>query len=117
MNLEQMRAICLKFPRATEQVQWSDDLVFKVCGKMFAVALLDGVGLDRTGNVLAFKCTPEEFALLTEREGIIPAPYLARAHWVSVETFDILSAAELTRRLRQSYDLVVAGIPKKRRPA
>ena len=106
-----MRAICLKFPQATEQVQWGDDLVFKVCRKMFAVARLDS-----SGNVLAFKCGPEEFAMLIEREGIIPAPYLARAHWVSVETFDILSAAELIRRLRQSYDLVVAGIPKKRRP-
>jgi predicted DNA-binding protein (MmcQ/YjbR family) len=112
MTLERMRAICLKFPQATEQIQWGDDLVFKVCGKMFAVARLDGAG-----NVLAFKCTPEEFAMLIECEGIIPAPYLARAHWVSVETFDILSAAELIRRLRESYDLVVAGLPKKRRPA
>jgi predicted DNA-binding protein (MmcQ/YjbR family) len=111
MTLERMRAICLKFPQATEQVQWGDDLVFKVCGKMFAVARLDGAG-----NVLAFKCTPEEFALLIECEGVVPAPYLARAHWVSVETFDILSPAELTRRLRESYDLVVAGLPKKRRP-
>jgi predicted DNA-binding protein (MmcQ/YjbR family) len=112
MNLERMRAICLKFPQATEEVQWGDNLVFKVCGKMFAVATLDGAG-----NGLAFKCTPEEFAMLIECEGILPAPYLARAHWVRVETFDILSAADLSRRLRQSYDLVVAGLPKKRRPA
>jgi predicted DNA-binding protein (MmcQ/YjbR family) len=112
VNAEQVRAICLKFPEATEHIQWGDDLVFKVCGKMFAVAALEAVG-----NVLAFKCTPEEFGLLTEREGIVPAPYLARAHWVSLTKSDILSPAELARRLRESYDLVVAGLPKKRRPA
>ena len=50
-------------------------------------------------------------------EGIVPAPYLARAHWVSLTGFDILSAAELARRLRQSYDLVVARLPRARRPA
>jgi predicted DNA-binding protein (MmcQ/YjbR family) len=115
MTLERMRAICLKFPQTTEQVQWGDNLVFKVCGKIFAIASL-GVRLDGAGNAVAFKCTPEDFALLIECEGMIPAPYLARAHWVSVETFDILSAAELTRRLRESYDLVVAGLPKMRRP-
>jgi predicted DNA-binding protein (MmcQ/YjbR family) len=111
VSIDRVRTICLKFPDATEQIQWGDDLVFKVSGKMFAVAALEGAG-----NALAFKCTPEEFVLLTERDGIVPAPYLARAYWVSLTKFDILSAAELAQRLRQSYDLVVAGLPKARRP-
>lgn len=111
MTLDRVRTICIKFPHATEQVQWGDDLVFKVGGKMFAVARMDGKG----ENALSFKCSPEEFALLTEREGVIPAPYLARAHWVSLRRFDILGGAELARRLRQSYDLVFAGLPKKLR--
>jgi predicted DNA-binding protein (MmcQ/YjbR family) len=108
MSLDRVRTICLKFPHATEHIQWGDDLVFKVAGKMFAVAALEGAG-----NAVAFKCTAEDFALLTEMEGIVPAPYLARARWVSLTRFDILSPAELARRLRQSYDLVVAGLPKK----
>jgi predicted DNA-binding protein (MmcQ/YjbR family) len=112
MTIERIRTICLRFPQSTEQIQWGNDLVFKVCGKMFAVA-----ALESGGNALAFKCSPEEFALLIEREGIVPAPYLARAHWVSLATFDILSAAELSGRLRGSYDLVVAGLPKRARVA
>lgn len=109
MTLDRVRALCLKFPHTTEQIQWGDNLVFKIGGKMFAVANTDG----NPSNALAFKCTPEEFALLIENEGIVPAPYLARAHWVSLEKFDILSAAELARRLRESYDLVFAGLPKR----
>ena len=98
-------------PHATEQVQWVDDLTFKIGGKMFAVIRLEGTG----PNAVAFKCTPEDFALLTEREGIVPAPYLARAHWVALKEFDVLSATELARRLRESYDLVLAGLPRKLR--
>jgi predicted DNA-binding protein (MmcQ/YjbR family) len=97
-------------PHATEQIQWENDLVFKIGGKMFAVARLDA-----GPNVVAFKCRPEEFALLIEQEGIIPAPYLARAHWVSLARFDVLRPSELARRLRDSYDLVLAGLPKKLR--
>jgi predicted DNA-binding protein (MmcQ/YjbR family) len=108
MTIERARAICLKFAGATEQIQWGNDLVFKVGGKMFAVAALEAMD-----KALSFKCTPEEFALLTEREGIVPAPYLARAHWVSLTRFDILSAAELSSRLRQSYDLVFAGLTRR----
>ncbi len=108
MTIERVRDICLKLPQATEQIQWGNDLVFKIGGKMFAAA-----ALEAAGNALSFKCSPEEFALLTEREGIIPAPYLARAHWVGLTKFDIMTLKELERRLRESYDLVVSGLPKK----
>ncbi len=84
---------------------------------MFAVASLEEVVPDKAGNALAFKCTAEEFALLIECEGIGPAPYLARAHWVSLSAFDILSATELARRLHESYQLVVAGLPKRAQAA
>jgi predicted DNA-binding protein (MmcQ/YjbR family) len=62
---------------------------------------------------LSFKCSPEEFAELTERPGIIPAPYSARYHWVALETQDALALAELEQLLRQSYRLVVEKLPKK----
>jgi len=42
MDIEQVRAYCLSFPHATENVQWGNDLVFKIAGKMFAVAVLEG---------------------------------------------------------------------------
>ncbi len=109
MTREAIRGFCLKLPQAAENLQWGDDLVFKIAGKMFAVM---GLGEQGEGR-LAFKCSPEEFAILTEMEDIIPAPYLARAHWVSLRRLDALPPAELKKRLRDSYDLVVAGLPKK----
>ena len=108
MNADAVRRICLRFPHVTEQVQWEDDLVFKVGGKMFALAPLIPAKV-----MLSFKCTPEDFADLTEREGIIPAPYLARAKWVALLPGTTLPEAELKRLLRQAYDLVFAKLPRK----
>lgn len=110
MNIEQLRKLCLSFPGATEQIQWEDDLLFKVGGKMFAIAPLEPARFW-----LTLKAAPEEFLELTERPGIVPAPYLARAKWVAIETSDTLSPAELTALLRKSYDLVVAKLPQKTR--
>ena len=100
----------MSLPHATETVQWGNDLVFKIGGKMFAVMVLEPAPVW-----LTFKCTPEEFADLTERPNIIPAPYVARYKWAALETRDSLSPTELKRLLRQSYDLVLAGLPKKAR--
>jgi len=108
MDLDWIRRCCLSFPHATEQVQWGSDLVFKVGGKMFAVAPTEPAPV-----CLSFKCTLEESAELAERPGIIPAPYLARAHWVALQSEDALPRVEIKRLLRQSYDLVFAGLPKK----
>lgn len=107
MDIEWVRRHCLSFPHATEQVQWGDNLVFKVAGKIFAI-----LALEPGGQCLSFKCSPEESAELVERPGIIPAPYLARADWVALEDEDALSAAEVRRLLGRSYELVVAKMPK-----
>ena len=107
MDIEQLRKLCLSFPGVTEQVQWQDDLVFKVAGKMFAVAPLEPARLW-----LTLKADPEEFAELTERPGIIPAPYLARAKWIAIESPQTLPQSEAAALLRRSYDLVVAKLPR-----
>ncbi|HSE39360.1 MAG TPA: MmcQ/YjbR family DNA-binding protein [Acidobacteriota bacterium] len=107
MDFESIRKVCLSFPGATEDIQWEKDLLFRVGGKMFAV-----VGLEPEPENVAFKCTPEEFAELTLRDGIIPAPYLARHHWV-LANFDVLRKAELERLLQSSYQIVLEGLPKK----
>ena len=110
MNIDQLRKLCLSFPGATEQTVWEGDLTFKVANKMFAHTVLEVAPVW-----LSFKCSPENFAELTERAGIIPAPYLARAQWVALETRDALPHNELSALLRESYDLVVAKLPKKTR--
>jgi predicted DNA-binding protein (MmcQ/YjbR family) len=112
MDIEWIRDLCLSFPHTTEQIQWGDDLVFKVAGKIHAVTVLHPAKIW-----LCFKVSHEKFAELTERPGIIPAPYLARAKWVALETKDALPSDELTQLLRESYDMVVAKLPKKTREA
>ena len=62
---------------------------------------------------LSFKASPENFAELTERQNIIPAPYMARAQWVALQTRDALTRDELSRLLRESYELVFAKLPRK----
>ena len=110
MNVDWLREVCLSFAGATEQIQWSSDLLFKTGGKMFAVTPLEPAPV-----CLSFKASPENFAELTERPNIIPAPYLARAQWVALQTCDALPADELARLLRDSYDMVFARLPRKTR--
>ncbi|HKV29295.1 MAG TPA: MmcQ/YjbR family DNA-binding protein [Candidatus Acidoferrales bacterium] len=112
MNIDWVRKYCMAMPHATESLQWGDDLVFKISGKMFATLVLKPAKVW-----LSFKCSPEEFAELTERPGIIPAPYSARYHWVALETPDALAAAELEQLLRGSYDMVFAKLPRKTQAA
>ena len=111
MDIEEARAHCLSFPHVTENVQWGNDLVFKIAGKMFAVTVLEGA----SKYCLSFKCTPEKFAELGEQDGIAPAPYAARYHWVALEQFNALSEKELKSLLRNAYELVLAKLPKKLR--
>lgn len=108
MDVDRLRELCLSFPGATEQIQWGCDLVFKVAGKMFAVTPLEPAPV-----CLSFKASPENFAELTERQNIIPAPYMARARWVALQTRDAIAAEELSRLLRESYEMVLAKLPKK----
>ena len=110
MNVEAIRRFCLTFPQAKENLQWGDDLCFKVQGKIFAV-----VGLGAVPQGISLKCTAERFAELVEQEGIRPAPYVGRYKWVLVERLDILPTDELEGLIRQSYELVAARLPKKRK--
>ena len=110
MSIDFVREYCLSFPHATESIQWGNDLVMKVGGKMFAVMVLEPARVW-----LSFKCSPEEYAELVERPGIIPAPYAARYHWVALETRDALTQTELRQRLKRSYELVLEKLSKKTR--
>lgn len=108
-RLGALRAFALGLPATSVVRQWGDSLVFKVAGKVFLVIGLDGEVIDG----LAFKCTPAEFAALTDLDGITQAPYFAKRHWVRVADLAALPGTGLTDRIHRSYDLVVAGLPKK----
>ncbi len=108
IDIDWLRKVCLPLPGVTEQIQWGNDLVVKVGGKMFAVAPLEPAPV-----CLSFKCSDESFAELTERPKIVPAPYLARAKWVALESPDAVTRSELSELLRASYELVFAKLPKR----
>ena len=116
MDAEQIRAMLLKLPDVVETMQWGANLVFwaadkAIGGKMFAVVDLDGKG----GPVISYAAGPERFAELVEREGVIPAPYLARAHWVAVERWDVFRASEWQSELEAAHALITAKLPKRTR--
>lgn len=108
MDIDWVREYCLALSHTTEKVQWGDDLVFKIGEKMYAV-----VALEPGDHWLAFKCSPEEFSALVERPGIVPAPYLARAQWVALETYGALPTDEIKRLLSQAYSLIFRKLSKR----
>src|SRR5579883_2462628 len=133
MNLETLRKYCLSLSYVTENVQWEHLLVFRIetsssgksakmssrirkrrvktssrpQGKIFCIA-----NTEPEGARVTFKSTPEIFAELVELPSIIPAPYLARNHWISVETWDALPPHALLSYIKESYDLVWDKLPK-----
>jgi predicted DNA-binding protein (MmcQ/YjbR family) len=113
MRLPALRQYALSLPHTTVVKQWGECLVFKVAGKMFLLIALDGSTIEG----VTFKCTPDEFDALTEIDGITQAPYCAKRMWACVRDLSALSAPELERRVRRSYDLVTAKLPKKLRAA
>jgi len=116
MDNERIRKICLRLPHVTETLNWGHHLVYwagsrDIGGKMFAMTDVDGAG---TG-VLWFHCGAERFHELLEREGIIASPYLARAHWVTLERWDALRPSEIEEELARAHALIYEKLPKRTR--
>jgi predicted DNA-binding protein (MmcQ/YjbR family) len=107
MSVDEIREYCLSFPHATENLQWGDDLCFKIRGKIFATLALTAIP-----QKMCFKCKPESFAELIERENIHPAPYVGRYKWVMLDHLGALRNDELKAFIRQSYEMVAAKAPK-----
>jgi predicted DNA-binding protein (MmcQ/YjbR family) len=105
-----VRAFCLSLPHATEDVQWEHNLLFRIAGKMFCIANLEP---SVSPTKIAFKCTPEKFVELVEIEGIIPAPYMARNHWVAMIEMNALRQPEVKELIQSSYQLILEKLPKK----
>ena len=108
MDFEAAKALCRTFPGCTEDIKWDCNVVFSVGERMFAVT-----NTQTPANGMSFKVEDERFLELSDRPGIIPAPYLARAKWVYVEKASALSDTEAHALLRRSYELVLAKLTKK----
>ncbi len=114
MDNERIRELCLALPHVKETLNWGHHLVYfvgdkEIGGKMFAMTDLDGSG----AGVLWFHCGAERFHELLEIEGICASPYLARAHWVTVERWDVLRPREIEEELRQAHALIYEKLPKR----
>ncbi|MES2704780.1 MAG: MmcQ/YjbR family DNA-binding protein [Bacteroidota bacterium] len=105
MDLDKLRELCMSFPGATEGIKWEDHICFMVAEKMFCVT-----GEQGGANL---KVTPEEFEELTQRDGIVPAAYMARNMWVSIQKWNALKPKEWEHYVRQSYELIRSKLPKK----
>ena len=119
MNVERMRSLLLSLPHVVETMHWGENLLFRVGdkaigGRMFALLALDAA--EGSGRPLfSFAAGPEGFAELCEREGVVPAPYLARAYWVAVMSWDVFSGAEWRALLDGAHARVYARLPARAR--
>ncbi len=108
MDFEAACALCRTFPGCVEDIKWGCDSVYSVGLKMFAAS-----GSETPATGISFKVDDERFLELTDRPGIIPAPYLARAKWVHVNDAKALSDFDAAALLRRSYELVFAKLTRK----
>lgn len=111
-----MRGFLLGLPHVVETMQWGANLVFwvgdkTIGGKMFAVVDLDGRG----GAVMSYAAGPEGFAEMVEVDGVIPAPYLARAFWVAAERWDVFRKGEWEVQMRRAHGVVLGKLPVRTR--
>ncbi|MFE3762189.1 MmcQ/YjbR family DNA-binding protein [Streptomyces sp. NPDC059104] len=111
MTPAELRAFCLEFNAAVEEFPFTPETsVFKVLGKVFALSALDAEPLK-----VNLKCDPEEaLRLRAEHAAIAPGWHMNKRHWNTLTVAELPDA--LVRELvEDSYDLVVAGLPKAER--
>ena len=114
MDQHELKAACLALPGAVEEFPFGDEVsVFKVGGKMFALSALDGTPLE-----ISVKCDPDiARQLRAAHQAIRPGYHLNKRHWNTITLDGALPDQMVTDMLTDSYDLVVASLPKARRPA
>ena len=109
----QVEAYCRAKPESAVSTPYGPEpLVFKVCGKMFALlGHLDGK------PVVSLKCEPEQGLMLRATfPGITPGYHLNKQHWVTLPLDGSLPKGLALELVDGAYDLIIASAPKKRRP-
>ncbi|MGI5471540.1 MmcQ/YjbR family DNA-binding protein [Streptomyces sp. CA-132043] len=108
-----LRAFCLEFNGAVEEFPFNPDLaVYKVGGKIFALSALDAAD----PLTVSLKCDPEEAVRLrAAHPEIVPGYHLNKRHWNTVTLTGALPDHQVKELIEDSYDLVVAGLPRAQR--
>ncbi len=91
-----LRMACATLPGATQDIKWGTNMVYSVGQKMFAVT-------DEDSAFFSFKVDDDRFLELTDRPGIIPAPYLARAKWIQIKPDCALTQDEAKALLQRAH--------------
>ena len=112
MILADFCAHCLSLPGVVETTPFGPDvLVYKIGGKMFALATPDEI--PHTVNL---KCDPVRSLELRDRyEDITPGWHMNKKHWNTLNLGGRLPNALVRELVEHSYQLVVASLPKKTR--
>ena len=108
MHRAAFEAFVLSLPKTTLVRQWRDDSVGKIGGKVFAL-------LDRDPGEIWLKVSPMAYELLTELDGIRPAPYFARAGWVAISAASPLTEDEIKAYITEALRLVALRLTRKAR--
>ncbi len=118
MTLDEFNEFCSSLTSTTKVIQWGGAHVWKIGGKIFAIASYWGPNkknakLPDKGSKISFKCTDFSYSILIEQDGIIPAPYLARAKWVQLEEGNALYDEDVKSYITQAHAIIAAKLTKK----
>ncbi len=108
IKIEELREICLSFPKVTEDIKWEEYLCFNIGGKMFLISSPDNFPVS-----VSFKTNDDDFGKLINAMGFKPAPYLARNKWVYLDDINRLQREEWKIYIKKSYDLIFSKLPLK----
>lgn len=108
MNIEKLREFCLSLQGVKEDIKWGHDLCFLIGDKMFCVTGVSGP------FSVSLKVEDSRFEEMCEREGVEPAPYLARYKWVLIKENSAISDKEFLQLVKRSYELIMSKLNGKK---
>lgn len=112
MTRDDFDAYCAALPAVTNVIQWGNASVWKVGGKIFAICAHWGDGEHRK---ISFKCSDLAYTLLCEQAHIVPAPYLARAKWVQLQSADAMPDDDIKRYITEAHRIVAGKLTRAKR--
>ncbi|WP_025898657.1 MmcQ/YjbR family DNA-binding protein [Sneathiella glossodoripedis] len=110
MTEQEFDEFCASLKATSNVIQWGNSSVWKVGGKIFAICSIWGAG---NHSKISFKCSDLSYQILIEQDGIIPAPYLARAKWVQLEHPDAMTDEDLKTYIKTAHEIVSKKLTKK----
>jgi predicted DNA-binding protein (MmcQ/YjbR family) len=120
MDAEQARALLRSLPHAVETVsetaRWGSKLVFRVGDRSADGKMFCQIDFEEDGRaILSFATEPDRFREFLDRDGIIPTPYRARLHWITLTRWNVMRDSEFKELLHKAHALTLAKLPKRTR--